>query len=306
MAVIVLCLILIAIALGVGLGLGLRKRDAPSTADTATLPDATPTSTVASSSVASVLSITTSATPVPSNKGILDDTSLAAVTSFDGNRHVFFQDTNGSIRHTVYAQSAGSWATAPDLVSISSSPPRNHTPLSAIPISLGPSAGEIHLFYTTTDGFLAATLYQLGNVIAGNPKPINNSLAVASDSRALSITLVPQSQNGTTAEAILLFESPYGNITTLRGYFTATDTSVQWVWHNISETISSAFDGADTWLSPPTAIQCDCFGLPDDNRITFTFFNFNALSNSSASPLYSIQWQDWTGLGEFYALTSTP
>ena len=209
-AAILACLILIAIALGVGLGIGLRRRES-STSDAGTSPDAIPTSMVASSSVSSVLSMIASPTSSPSKNGILDDTSLAAVTTFDGNRHVFFQDTNGSIRHTLYAQSAGSWTTAPDLVA-TFSPPRNNTPISAIFIDLGYSESEIHLFYMTSDGVLAAIIFETGEVLASSPTPINASLTVAPDSRALSITLVPRSQNGTTAEAILLYEAPYGNI----------------------------------------------------------------------------------------------
>ena len=190
-------------------------------------------------------------------------------------------------------------------MTISSSPPRNHTPLVAIVIDLGSSVSEIHLFYTTSHGFLAATLYVVGDVIEGNPTPMNSSFAVASDSRALSITLVPRSQNGTAAEAILLYEGPYGNITILRGCFSPISTSIQWIWYNISGTIYSSFHEAGTWLSPPITAECDCFGPSFDNisltnYISFTFFNPNALSNRTASPLYTISWQNWNGLGEFH------
>lgn len=43
-----------------------------------------------------------------SSKGILNDTSLAAITTSDNNRHIFFQDFNSSLRYTIFSNSTGS------------------------------------------------------------------------------------------------------------------------------------------------------------------------------------------------------
>ena len=63
--------------------------------------------------------------------GILDDSSFAAVTAAGGNRYVFFQDINGSLRQASYSPTTLSWTAGMDLIIPGSIDARNHTPLSA-------------------------------------------------------------------------------------------------------------------------------------------------------------------------------
>ena len=248
--------------------------------------------------MASLTASTSSATPsAPSSTlqhGILNDTSLAAVTSSDNNRHVFFQDFNGSLRHTVFDQSANSWTNEADFVS-TNSPPRNHTPLAAISINSG-GLGEIHVFFVNTSNVLTAALYMLDTGLVGSRNPMNDSFAVATKSRSLSMTPMPLSQTGTSAEAVMTYEAPGGNITALRGYFSpGSSTTTQWLWQNVSDAVYSSFNGTGTSLSAPigsTASYTPGPGL----SFYFTFFNSEALSDIKASPLYLVNFKNWTGL----------
>ena len=68
---------------------------------------------------------------------ILNDTSLAAVSLSNGDRHLFFQDNTGLIRRAVRVQSNGQWSTSLNL-NASMDPamnftfnPKKHTPLTA-------------------------------------------------------------------------------------------------------------------------------------------------------------------------------
>ena len=64
---------------------------------------------------------------------ILNDTSLAAVSLSNGDRHLFFQDNTGLIRRAVRVESNGQWTTSPNLNASTdlSSNPKRHTPLTA-------------------------------------------------------------------------------------------------------------------------------------------------------------------------------
>ena len=60
---------------------------------------------------------------------ILDDTSLAALIIPNGDRHLFFQDNNGSIRRAVRTASDEQWIISP-YVNLSANS-KKHTPLAA-------------------------------------------------------------------------------------------------------------------------------------------------------------------------------
>ena len=60
---------------------------------------------------------------------ILNDTSLAAVTLPNNDRHLYFQDSTGRIRYVIRTASTNQWNTSPDS-SITASA-KNHTPLAA-------------------------------------------------------------------------------------------------------------------------------------------------------------------------------
>ena len=60
---------------------------------------------------------------------ILNDTSLAALILASGDRQLFFQDNNGSIRRAIRTASDEQWAISPYLNLSASS--KKHTPLAA-------------------------------------------------------------------------------------------------------------------------------------------------------------------------------
>ena len=42
---------------------------------------------------------------------MLKDTSIAAVSLPNGDRNIFFQETNGGLRHAIYSSEGKAWAT---------------------------------------------------------------------------------------------------------------------------------------------------------------------------------------------------
>ena len=65
----------------------------------------------------------------PAAQFILNDTSLAALSLSNGDRHLFFQDNTGRIRRTIRTESNNQWSTS--LYLNLSSNPKNYTPLVA-------------------------------------------------------------------------------------------------------------------------------------------------------------------------------
>lgn len=283
---IVTCVTLLAIALAVGLGVGLQH---------------------GALSAAAAPTLAPIPTPSPSLKnGILDDTSLAAVTTMDGNRHVFFQDINGSLRHTVFERSSEVWLNDAEYI-ITSSQPRNLTPLAAVVLYLG--ANEFTgLFFINTEDLVAAVGFAGSGTLLGSKDLMNSSISVAPHSRTLSVAQMRPSQGNASreaiAEAILLYEAPNHNITTLRGYlipgFSDTvDSPYRWWWQNVSEAVYSSISSkSNTWLSPPVAAGSKSVLSPQQS-ICVAYFNLNALSNLSAAPVYLATFDDWTDLREF-------
>lgn len=65
----------------------------------------------------------------PAAQFILNDTSLAALSLSNGERHLFFQDNTGRIRRAIRTESNNQWSTSPYLNL--GSKPKNYTPLVA-------------------------------------------------------------------------------------------------------------------------------------------------------------------------------
>lgn len=282
------CTALLSIGLGVGLGIGLRHNDSSSSSSDSNSPSNAP-STLSTSLSSSVVP---SSTPAPAIQGILNDTSLAAVTSNDGNRHLFFQHFNGSLRHTVHDHAVNAWTNNVDFVA-TPSVPQMHTPLAAVNIEY--ALGQIHLFYVGMNGSLAAALYQTSGEYTGNLVPMNGSFLAAAGTRSLSVT-TRSFQNGTSTTAMMLYEAPNGNITVLRGSFTVGGPLTQWIWQNVSEAVYSSLKESDLWLSPPVSALYSGISDSSTMAIQLAFFNSDATLNDTSSPLYTVYYTNWTDL----------
>ena len=70
----------------------------------------------------------TISSPVP--HGILNDTSIAAMSMSDGDRHIFFQDSTGTIRQAIYTVTTNQWASPLSLVVATDA--KNNTPLAPV------------------------------------------------------------------------------------------------------------------------------------------------------------------------------
>lgn len=64
---------------------------------------------------------------------LLNDTSIAAIVTERGDRHIFFQDYVGAIRHAMRRVSSNTWATADLPIPLKANVAKMHTPLAVIP-----------------------------------------------------------------------------------------------------------------------------------------------------------------------------
>ena len=119
----IMAIVAVAIGVGVGVGVGTRHGNAESVTSTSSSTIAQSTATT-STTVAGAL-------PTLLKHGVVNDSSLAAVITSDGVRHVFFQDTNGTIRQATRAVSSSSIWGSPLNVAVASDA-RRYTPMSAI------------------------------------------------------------------------------------------------------------------------------------------------------------------------------
>lgn len=285
--------IILALALGIGLGVGLKRADT-SPSVSATTNTSTPTDT-------------------PTRNGILNDTCLTAVMTSEGNRHVVFQDNNGTLRHKVFVLNgqgnAGSWSNAENYL-VTDPMPRNNTPIAGLwPLI----QDQVHIFFVDEYDRLAGVNFNTGPntpnlVSSASANLMNGSLAVASGSRMLTMSQFPGLDNETIAQAILYYEAADrpNNITVLQGFLTNSTGVSSWTWHNISEIMDTPLRESGTWLSSPLGSlsvhipNYSTTNLTVNGTLNYTmrinFFNPDAISNASASPSWYIQYNNWTGL----------
>lgn len=277
--------VILAIALGVGFGLGLKHNEAGTGTNSQTIN--------ATSSASST---------------IYNETSLAAVTTLDNNRHVFFQDSNGSLRHTVFSVSNRSWSEHIDYVNLPK-PPAWETPITALQLNQQNSNmttnetnvyQDIQIFYLSADNYIATAFYPLYEGLLSSyadtftGTAIDGSYLVTEGSRVLSVSSMTPTRNDTAAEALLVYEAPGREITALYGYFIGS----AWQFQNVSEAIYTALaeQDADCVIWAPVAVS-----TPKTNgiqQVVVTFGNSAALHNTSAPSLYQLDFNKWTGSGE--------
>ncbi|KAL9071738.1 MAG: hypothetical protein Q9161_004002 [Pseudevernia consocians] len=158
---------------------------------------------------------------------ILNDTSLAAVSLSNGDRHLFFQDNTGLIRRAVRVQSSGQWTTSPNLnastdpSSKPSSNPKRFTPLTAT----GPTfQKDMSLYYISENGIVSSNFWREGESSWEQDQQFGN-YSTAVDTRSLSISLFPMAnsssslnilgENSTANIALLFYETPNGKVSAL-------------------------------------------------------------------------------------------
>ena len=210
-------MVILAISLGIGLEVGLPKSRTSS--------QPSPNSTFSPSE------------PV---HGVFNDTSLAVIMTPDDNRHLFFQDINGSLRRTVFSQSLGTWSKNADFIQTPQQP-RLRTPLSVYRMNLVPFI----LCYADINDTLVAFQYYPPPILLNSPHALfDSSYLTLPSGRSLNIvplqSHVPQGpkNNSSTNRTLILdnfllfYSSPSNNVTVLHGSENLNDT---WTWQNVTE-----------------------------------------------------------------------
>ena len=274
----------LALSLGCGLGIGLRSDL------TSTNPTGTPTT---------VPTPTTTAVPPPiqPTNGALNDTSLSAIQLANGDRHLFFQDINSTLRHAVFSKAFNKWLDSVDFI-IPERPPRSHTPLTTLDMNADPSlsadASMMLLCYIDINDTLAVTSYNIyngQNSIDGPFWNTNDSFRVSTSARSLggsvfvtnsSVDSVPNP----SSEILLFYVNPTNNITLLHGYLIANGSASSLIWQNISDTLFYSADylsrpASRGWLGPPFSIS------NHDGGFDGVFFNPQSAFNRTAETTLS-------------------
>ena len=220
----------------------------------------------------SSLEVPSSTSPVLKH-GALNDTSFAAASASNGDRHVFFQDINGTLRHATYIDSFSTWLESVDYIPTVRQP-RNRTPLSAIEVMQSPDPDYFNLYYIDTNDTLAAIEYAPnGYPLTTPPHMLNDTFSASTSARSLSVsrlysTGAPSynfnaSYNNTVIldELLLFYQSYNDNVTVLRGTnfvfmssSISTSTNSTWVWQNVTELFFAQTAG-DCWVSSPFSVS---------------------------------------------------
>ena len=282
----------LVLVLGVVIGVGVAfSPDRPS-------PSVTDPSPTSSNSATLVPTTSIGATPAPSQipiHGVLNDTSLAAILESSGDKHVFFQDLNSSLRHTVYYGSLGEWSNAAEFIQPERQP-RNHTPISVIeshlPIYVGPG-GVFEVYYVDVNNTLASFQYVLNRGAVINSSSLNQSFSISTGARSLSAAHRPPGTLQNTSDEILLFYlSPSNDLNVLYSDALVSPFSGSFLkdWQNFSG-LFSAFNIAGSGLSSPFSVY------PDANTLTGLFFKPSSVDDIGKSEFLGFDINNATFLG---------
>ena len=119
-------------------------------------------------------------------RGALNDTSLAAVLTSDGNRHLFLQDINGTLRHAVFSSVENLWLSNVDylLPDDTFSPPRLGTPITTIyPSAINNDFETILVYYVNVENTLSLIYYDTSAGKVDSSDILNRSIAIEPNSR---------------------------------------------------------------------------------------------------------------------------
>ena len=154
----------------------------------------------------------------PLEHQILDDSSFAAITTADGTRLVFFQDSTYQLREASYPASTCSWLTSVSSIIPNTADARPKTPLSAsIHNTTKDNSFQLTVLCITTDDCLVSTSSTNGTWSNTTAFYNVSQFIASSTSRSLSLTPIPS--NDGSDELMLLFENLTGNVTCLRGSY---------------------------------------------------------------------------------------
>ena len=253
----------LAISIGVGVGVGKRQSSntSPSTTTSATI-DATTSSTIPTASV--ILT-----------DGAVNDSSISAVLSSDGDRHLFFQDIKGNLRHAMFSQSSNDWLTSIDSIDVQRQP-KYATPISALQTVQPVGNQGFNIFYIDVDNTVAAVQWSpQGDAILDPSGVFKGSFSVWQATRSIPIfRLVTNASQPSTVpsnasmnsidEALLFFETATRNITVLQGIISfqssgGTTTVPDWAWNDVTGHFTAAFERQYdsermSWLAAPFSV----------------------------------------------------
>lgn len=134
-----------------------------------------------------------SATSFP--HGLQNDTSVSVVALPNGDKRLFFQETGGNIRESLFTSSTGNWSS--NINDVVANNAKNSTPISALLVnntgtSTGSTGTNIYLFYIATNNQIASKVFVSGtwatrDNFSPNQSQTDSTFTSTTDSRALAI-----------------------------------------------------------------------------------------------------------------------
>ena len=212
-----------------------------------------------------------SSSTVPNlSHGVCNNSSLAAVTTADGIRHVFFQDVNGALRQMQLSTTTQTWATSMNFVIPNTTDAKQNTPMSAIVLEQNSDVTTpILLLYVSQDYHLAATLfnYQDSQNWENATTFFNLSQYVAAlSSKSLEVVQVPGTNS--SSKLSLWYEDSSGRAIGLLGThasilptFNLTINEPFWPWNDSTATLEANASITTTTIGAPFAISPSVYYL---------------------------------------------
>lgn len=214
----------------------------------------------------------------------MDNTSIAAVTLPNENRHVYFQESTGAFRRAIYSSQAKIWQASADAQVVPDA--KNNTPLAGIfdnrVVSISPPnfircnlryTQSVYLFYVNADHRLRCVAWaQTYFDMFCPPLEDHQNLTVAQESRHISATLAKADFSQPCI--ILTYQNSSGELIIMLGNTTKTAPGYDgpWNWSNVPF----------RWeLYPKAQIVTACSGLGS----SFNLWCFTKYNQTSTSPI---------------------
>ena len=224
---------------------------------------------------------------------VVNSTSLSAAVTSDGQRHVFFQGSDGALFHTNFDPIQAQWPSSTSRVATpAANPPRNNTPIAFVG-----SLFTNGLHFNFIDSILLLYMNAANPLVAQACVPtvgtsknlLNGSVSVAKGSRCFRVASLGLTNSSFEQEVAIFFESPGSCVTTLHAQynsgFNVTSTIefdapvLQWVnvTRFVDELVSASSSAKANDVSPIAApYNVSTTGLAD---VTLAYTNAATLPN---------------------------
>ncbi|MCJ1382359.1 hypothetical protein MMC17_005472 [Xylographa soralifera] len=234
-------ILIIVICVGVGTGVGIEKHATQSESGVSASTTTTRLLSSTISTTTTTLSKSSPTTSPPIHK-ILNDTSVAAVTLTNGDQRLFFQDTSGAIRESIYNFAADQWEA--DTGNIIATDARNNTPIATFDIMSEPQSGNSDAWLNHEEVCQEPSLSPLRR----RTEYLQIFMFYIIQNTILPIIPIGANETIASMQAFLVYENTHGNVSVINNInlWSLLDHPNQPTWEDIAEPLYDAYPGDGT------------------------------------------------------------